>query len=159
MQFDPFKKQNSFYKYDLNISKEEINQILILVKSTNTPDQKTTYNSLNILSFPILKNLRKQVISILDKKNLILGNNWAQLYNKKNLHCVHIHGKSDYSGIIYIQGKTPTVFYSRNFDEYCEKFEKNKIILFPSWIPHEVKPLQDDENRLVISFNTNISNG
>jgi len=158
MQFDPFKKHNSFYKYNLNISKEEINQILILVKSTNTPNQKTTYNSLNILSFPILKNLRKQVISILDKKNLILGNNWAQLYNKKNSHGKHIHRESDYSGIIYIQGKTPTIFYSRNM-EYCEKFEKNKIILFPSWIPHEVKPLQDDENRLVISFNTNISNG
>jgi hypothetical protein len=154
MQFDPFKKENSFYKYNLKISKEEINQILILTKSKNTLDQKTTYNSLNILNFPILKNLRKQVISILNKKNLILKNNWSQLYNSKNLHCIHTHGKSDYSGIIYIQGKTPTVFYSRNYLPHFEKFENNKMILFPSWIPHEVRPLQTDENRLVISFNT-----
>ena len=154
MQFDPFKKQNSFYKYDLKISKEEINQILILTKSKNTPDQKTTYNSLNILNFPILKNLRKQVISILDKKKLILKNNWSQLYNNKDLHYIHMHEKSDYSGIIYIQGKTPTVFYSRNYDQHFEKFENNKMILFPSWIPHEVRALQSDENRLIISFNT-----
>jgi len=155
MQFDPFEKQNCFYKYSLNISKEEINQILILVKSKNTPDQKTTFDSLNILNFPILKNLRKQVISILDKKNLILRNNWAQLYNNKELHYVHTHEKSDYSGIIYIQGKTPTVFYNRNYDAYFEKFENNKMILFPSWIPHEVRTLQSNENRLIISFNTN----
>jgi len=159
MQFDPFKKENSFYKYNLKISKEEINQILILTKSKNTLDQKTTYNSLNILNFPILKNLRKQVISILNKKNLILKNNWSQLYNSKNLHCIHTHRKSDYSGIIYIQGKTPTVFYSRNYLAHFEKFENNKMILFPSWIPHEVRPLQSDENRLIISFNTEKNNG
>tara|TARA_R110001592_G_scaffold164410_1_gene398529 strand:+ start:98 stop:613 length:516 start_codon:yes stop_codon:yes gene_type:complete len=154
MQFDPFESQNSFYKYDLKISEEEINQILILVKSKKTLDQKTTFESLNVLNFPLLKNLRKQVISILDEKKLILENNWAQLYNSKNFHCVHTHKNSDYSGIIYIQGKTPTVFYDRNFLPHFEKFEINKMILFPSWIPHEVTPLQSDENRLTVSFNT-----
>ncbi len=159
MQFDPFKKQNSFYKYDLKITEAEINQILVLVKSRDTPDQNTTFYSLNVLNFPILKNLRKQIVSILNRKKLFLGNNWAQLYNKKNCHAVHIHTDSDYSGIIYIKGETPTVFYDRNFGQYCEKFEKNKMVLFPSWIPHEVKPLQSDENRLIISFNTKVNNG
>tara|TARA_R110002074_G_scaffold356893_1_gene529139 strand:- start:283 stop:798 length:516 start_codon:yes stop_codon:yes gene_type:complete len=154
MKFDPFENQNSFYKYDLKISEEEINQILILVKSKKTLDQKTTFESLNVLNFPLLKNLRKQVISILDEKKLILRNNWAQLYNSKNFHCVHTHNNSDYSGIIYIQGKTPTLFYDRNFIPYFEKFEKNTMLLFPSWIPHEVRPLQSDENRLIISFNS-----
>jgi len=159
MQFDPFKKQNSFYKYNLKILEEEINQILILVKSSNTFDQKTTFEYLNVLNFPILKNLRKQVISILNRKKLILANNWAQLYNKNNCHGVHIHAGSDYSGIIYVKGETPTVFYDRNFNQYCEKFENNKMILFPSWIPHEVKPLQLNENRLIISFNAKVNYG
>ncbi len=159
MQFDPFKKQNTFYRYNLKISKEEINQVLILTKSKNTPDQKTTYESLNILNFPILKNLRKQVISILNRKKLILTNNWAQLYNNKNYHGLHTHPRSNYSGIIYITGETPTIFYDRNFDEYCEKFENNKMILFPSWIPHEVRHLQSNENRLIISFNTEENKG
>jgi len=159
MQFDPFKKQNSFYKYNLKISEEEINQISILVKSKNTPEQKTTFQSLNVLNFPILKNLRKQVISILNRKKLILTNNWAQLYNSNDYHGVHIHSGSDYSGIIYVKGETPTIFYDRNFGHYCEKFENNKMILFPSWIPHEVKPIQSNENRLIISFNTKVNYG
>ena len=153
MQFDPFKKQNSFYKFTLKITKNEINQVLLLVKSRPTIEQKTTYNYLNILNFPILTNLKEQIISILNRKKLILKNNWAQLYNKKNLHCVHIHTKSDYSGIIYIQGKSPTVFYNQNFFEHFEHFEDNKMILFPSWVPHEVRPLESDEDRLIISFN------
>tara|TARA_R100000988_G_scaffold65675_1_gene33352 strand:+ start:399 stop:875 length:477 start_codon:yes stop_codon:yes gene_type:complete len=154
MEYDPFKKQNSFYKYNLNISKKEIDQILTLVKQQNLQQQKTTYESLKcILDFPLLTNLKKQVVSILNKKNLILQNNWAQLYNDKDSHCVHVHGKSDYSAIIYIQGKTPTVFYNRNFDPHFEKFENNKMILFPSWIPHEVRTLQSNENRLIISCN------
>jgi hypothetical protein len=159
MQFDPFEKQNSFYKYYLKITEAEINQISVLVKSIGTPNQNTTFYSLNVLNFPVLKNLRKQIISILDKKKFILGNNWAQLYNKKNYHDVHTHVGSDYSGIIYIKGETPTIFYDRNFGQYYEEFEKNKMILFPSWIPHEVKPLQSDENRLIISFNAKVNNG
>lgn len=153
MQFDPFKKQNCFYKFNLKITKDEINQILLLVKSRPVIEQKTTYNYLNILNFPILANLKKQVISILNRKKLVLKNNWAQLYNKKEYHCVHTHTKSDYSAIIYIQGKSPTVFYNQNYTPYFEEFENNKMILFPSWIPHEVRALDSDENRLIISFN------
>lgn len=102
MQFDPFKKQNSFYKYNLKITEDEINQILILLKSKHTRirHQRTTYEVLNVLNFPILKNLRKQVISILNKKKLTLHNNWAQLYNTIDYHGVHTHENSDYSGII-----------------------------------------------------------
>lgn len=159
MKFDPFEEQNSFYKYNLKISKEEIDQVLILVKSKNTSFHKTTYQSLNVLNFPILKNLKKQVISILKKRNLILEHNWAQFYNNKNFHGVHMHPKSAYSGIIYVKGESPTIFYDRECKAYEQPFEKNKMILFPSWIPHEVKPLQSDENRLIISFNTVENNG
>lgn len=159
MQFDPFKKHNSFYKYKIKITKSEINQILLLVQSRKTKAQKTTYQYLNILNFPVLKNLREQVISILTRKKLILQNNWAQLYNSQDYHGVHMHPGSEYSGIIYIEGKTPTTFYNRNYYKHEEPFEKNTLILFPSLIPHEVRPLQSDENRLIISFNSRMNNG
>ena len=156
MQFDPFERQNSFYKYDIKISKEEINQILILVKSKNTPDQKTTFESLNVLNFPLIKNLREQVISILDKKKLILRNNWAQLYNKNNQHTVHNHPSSVWSGIVYLNPSvaSPTIFYDREFRHYTHAFTKNQFLLFPSYIPHEVARVNKDEQRLIISFNT-----
>jgi len=58
--FDPFKYQNCFHTYKLKIKAEEINQVLILVKNLNTGNQKTTYNYLNVLNFPILKNLKQR---------------------------------------------------------------------------------------------------
>jgi len=152
--FDPFKYQNCFHTYKLKIKAEEINQVLILVKNLNTGNQKTTYNYLNVLNFPLLKKLKKQITDILDKHSLLLTDNWAQLYNKKNSHGVHTHGGSVYSGIFYIQGSSPTIFYDRDYESYAKKFIKNELLLFPSWIPHEVKPLEIDEQRLIISFNT-----
>ena len=159
--FDPFEYQNTFYEYDLNIVENEINQILYLVENAQTPDQKTTHkdsmsdgSGLNVLNFPILKNLRQQIVNILDKHKLLLINNWAQLYNKNDFQDIHIHPNSDYSGIIYIQGSSPTFFYDRGFDSYSYKFKKNKLLLFPSDIPHQVKKLNLNEERLIISFNT-----
>ena len=154
--FDPFKYQNFFYKYKLKINTEEINQILYLVKTikSNAGDLKTTYNYLNILNFPLLNKLKKQITDLLDKHELLLTNNWAQLYNKKNGHGVHNHVESSYSGIFYIQGSSPTLFYDREYGCYIKKFVKNELLLFPSWIPHEVKPLEFNEERLIISFNT-----
>ena len=154
MKFDPFSYENLFYKYDLKIYTNEINQILYLVKDVKTDEQKNTFQYLNVLNFPILKNLRQQIISILNSHELLLRNNWAQFYNKDDAHDVHIHTGSDYSGIIYIQGKSPTIFYDRSFGTYSYKFKKNKLLLFPSDIPHQVKKLDSNEERLIISFNT-----
>jgi hypothetical protein len=157
MKFDPFSYQNCFYKYKLKINYNEINQIIFLLKNDKKlHDQKTTFNQLNVLNFPLLKNIKSQIITILEKKNLLLGNNWAQLYNKKDRHRVHTHPGSDYSGIIYLnQNKTsPTIFYDKHFERYIHQSMENTLLLFPSHIPHEVEPLDKDEERLIISFNT-----
>ena len=141
-RFDPFIHQNCFYQYNLKTNPEEINQIIFLLKNDKKLyEQKSTYNQLNIL----------------DKNNLILENNWAQLYNKENKHGIHIHPLSIYSGIIYLNPDklSPTIFYDRNFERtYVHEGIKNTLLLFPSYIPHEVKPLHNDEQRLIISFNT-----
>ena len=155
-KFDPFKPQNLFYEYELNITKEEINQILILVKDVNSLDCKTTYKNLNVLNFPTLKNLRKQITDILNKHSVLLSNNWAQLYNTEHEHSVHVHPGSVYSGIIYIKGinPSPTIFYGKLFKQYRHEFKDNTLLLVPSDIPHEVRPLIKNEERLIVSFNT-----
>ncbi len=59
MRFDPFESTNTFYKYDIEISEKEINQILILAKAKTTPKQtgmSTTFETLTVLNFPLLKN-------------------------------------------------------------------------------------------------------
>ena len=156
--FDPFAYQNLFYKYKIKVTDEEIDQVLYILKNNKfkNEEQSSTYFSLNILNFPLLINLKQQIVDILDKKNLYLSNNWAQLYNKNDTHATHIHPNSILSGIIYLcDSGSPTLFYDRNFLSYKNPVEKSVLILFPSWIPHEVKPLTNDENRLTISFNTN----
>tara|TARA_Y100000361_G_C11137136_1_gene332684 strand:- start:929 stop:1420 length:492 start_codon:yes stop_codon:yes gene_type:complete len=155
--FDPFKYQNSFYQYKLKITTEEINQIIFLLKSdVGNKEQKTTYNNLNVLNFPLLKNLKSQIVNILDSHQLLLADNWAQLYNEKDKHGVHIHPNSNYSGIVYLNPNkpSPTVFYDREFYKYFHKGIKDSLILFPSYIPHEVESLNKNEERLIISFNT-----
>lgn len=155
-KFDPFEEDNCFYSYKLTINKIIVNQLHFLLSNHNHVEHKTTYNSLNVLNFPLLKDIRKQVIDILEKHNLRLTNNWSQLYNKNDSHDVHTHPNSKYSGIIYIDGKnsTSTTFYSKDFRPYEHKFNKNTLLLFPSGIPHQVKKLDKDEQRLIISFNT-----
>jgi|TARA_R100000030_G_scaffold64560_1_gene49144 hypothetical protein len=157
-KFDPFAYEHLFYEYELEITDVEINQILFLVQNVDKKDQKTTYQYLNVLNFPVVKNLKNQIISILDKHKLYLADNWAQLYNKDDKHPIHTHPGSRYSGIIYLKGinSSPTYFYNSLFDPYTHRFKKNTLLMFPSHIPHEVKPLPTNEERLIISFNTNI---
>tara|TARA_R110000822_G_scaffold293737_1_gene415771 strand:- start:35 stop:523 length:489 start_codon:yes stop_codon:yes gene_type:complete len=155
-KFDPFSYEHLFYEYKIKITTDEINQTLILLKNINTNDQKTTFDYLNIINIPILKKFKKQITDILDKHNLVLTNNWAQLYNSNNKHIIHNHYGSFYSGIIYMDGlePSPTIFYDSLFNMYRHKFKKNTLLMFPSMTPHEVKSLKKDEQRLIISFNT-----
>ena len=155
-KFDPFQYEHLFYQYKLKILPDEINQILLLTKNLNSKDMKTTYQYLNILNFPILKNLKKQITNILDKHKLLLTDNWSQFYNRTNKHPIHNHYGSVYSGIIYLLGKNPssTVFYDSHYQTYNNEFKKDTLLMFPSMTPHEVKPLKKNEERLIISFNT-----
>ena len=157
-QFDPFEKTNAFYEYEVNISDAAIKQLLILLQNNKDKgDQLTTFNLHNVLDFPVLNDLKAQVIDIIEEHDLVLGNNWSQLYNTHDNHPVHTHEGSKYSGIIYVSGKhaSPTTFYSRFFNRYQHEFKKNTLLLFPGWIPHQVERLKKDEERLIISFNAN----
>ena len=177
MIINPFN--DLFYEYNLDIKKEEIDQIKLLLlhyenlQINTEQEQLSTYypiNNLrtNILNFPILKKLKKQIINILDNHKLFLSNSWAQIYKKNQRHLRHTHANSAYSGIIYMDGDKnsgQTIFYHPlrdrlldydiNFIEiFKPEFKINKFILFPSYIVHEVLEEKEDSNRTIISFNT-----
>ena len=156
-EYWPFEK---FYKTKLEISDQERDQIkYLLYNFTDSKDvnQTTTYKSIDILHLPVLKNLRNQIVKILESKNLRLLSNWGQLYLKGHYHEPHIHYNSFYSGVIYVDGngEDGTNFVSPHVGTiYVEKFEKNTLILFPSNIIHYVKYQTEDNGRIIISFNT-----
>jgi uncharacterized protein (TIGR02466 family) len=178
MIINPFN--DLFYEYNLKIEKEELNQIkLLLLQYENLQintdkDQLSTYylvNNIktNILNFPILKKLKEQIINILDYHNLFLANSWIQIYKKNQKHIKHTHTNSAYSGIIYVDGNKnsgQTLFYHPlrdrlvsdydiNFIEiFKPEFKINKLILFPSYIVHEVLEEKEKSDRTIISFNT-----
>ncbi len=164
--FDPFYRENTFYEYKLNITKKEKNQIKIVLSDNtlkqyniNNPSDKfhhvSTYErSNNFLDVPLLKDLKKQISDILILQDLQIEMSWAQLYNKGNKHMIHTHESSILSGIVYLNGDSPTVFYSKHFNPYYHKFKKDTLLLFPSHIPHEVHTLNKNEKRIIISFNT-----
>ena len=156
-RFDPFDQ--SFYEYELKITDEEIIQIETILKTinkTNGLTMRTTFDSINVLSLPLLKNLREQIIKILNDHNLLLDNNWAQLYKQSESHSVHAHGLVGKSGIIYLKSNASqeTIFYSPSFEPYNYPFKKNHLVLYPSHIPHEVKVLKENEERIIVAFNT-----
>ena len=155
----PFK---FFYKVNINISKEEKEQIKLFLNNFENSvdiDQTTTYKKVNVLNLPLLKNLRNEVIKVIDPLNLVLDNNWAQLYRKADLHVPHAHYGSEYSGVIYIDGDTKegTNFISPvDSQVYTANFNLNDLILFPSHILHYVNFQKDNTNRTIISFNTKL---
>jgi uncharacterized protein (TIGR02466 family) len=176
MIINPFN--DLFYEYDLNIKKKEIDQIKLLLSQhekliINNDSQLNTFNPINnlrinILNFPILKELKKQIINILDNHKLFLTNSWVQMYKKNQKHVKHTHVNSAYSGLIYVDGNKnsgQTLFYHPLRDRLCNydinfieifkpEFKINKFILFPSYIVHEVLEEKEDFNRTIISFNT-----
>lgn len=150
----------NFYKIKLNISNQEKDQIKLMLhnfKDTCDSTHTTTYKIIDVLKLPLLKNIKDQVEDALHKINLKLTNSWCQLYKKGDCHEPHTHTFSAYSGVIYIDGKGTdgTCF----FDNYSgrthrEKFEANNLILFPSQIVHYVNNQENNNERIIISFNT-----
>ena len=151
-----------FYKVNINILKEEKEQIKLFLKNFKNSvdtDQTSTYKKINVLNLPLLKNLRDEIIKIITPLNLVLDINWAQLYREGDLHAPHAHNGSEYSGIIYIDGDTKegTNFISPlNSEIYTTDFNLNELILFPSNIVHYVNFQKHNTNRTIISFNTKL---
>lgn len=148
----------SFYKTKIDITSEELNQIKYILYNKKEKDPLvTTFREKNILDLPLLINLKKRICEILFKLNLSLDNSWAQLYLKGSHHDLHNHPMSMLSGIIYLDSKSEdgTLFYDYGGNCYEEKFEKNKLILFPSNFLHQTKYQDNDNERIVLAFNTN----
>ena len=129
------------------------------------------------------KRIRKHVLKFADEldydlegRELAMTDCWVNIMPKQTAHGLHIHPVSTISGTYYV--KTPkgcstikfedprmTCFMAapprkancrpenRQFVEYPA--EEGKVILFESWLRHEVPPNQVKGERVSISFNYN----
>ena len=111
-------------------------------------------NSLNNL-------INKKFKNILETYNLKLHHCWAQQYLKNSFHTVHTHNSQGVSFVWFIEGDkncSPLAFYDIGYPlidvnpAKVFEFIKGRLIIFPGFIPHEVRPNKKN-NRLIVSGN------
>tara|TARA_R110001606_G_C15188542_1_gene630245 strand:- start:92 stop:682 length:591 start_codon:yes stop_codon:yes gene_type:complete len=117
-----------------------------------------------------------------DQMKLKCDNFWANVNTKGSKNKIHDHPKSFVSGVYYVrvsEGSGNIVFHSHANNQFRSFIKFNgikttrntplnvnrveyspktgRLILFPSYLFHHVKPNTDDEDRVSISFNTLLS--
>ena len=117
----------------------------------------------------------------LSDTTISLANMWATIYPQGGYVPQHIHNNTMMSGVYYVQAKEDAgdlVFtdpawiakgmialgkHSTTFPHSGTKFtipvHDNKIVIFPSWLPHHTLANKSGEDRIIISFNLLFNNG
>ena len=131
------------------------------------------HDELQVVSEIITTALSEFSSQIHPKFTIELKNVWVNINEKGNSNKRHIHAFSTFSGTLYIQVDEKTgniIFYdnytpydhypilmpegSEHFPAHVTYYPKNGMLLiFPSWVPHEVQPSNSDLTRISISFN------
>lgn len=107
-----------------------------------------------------------------------IDNAWININKNKDFNYVHEHTRSFLSGVYYAKApkncgnlvlKTPVMTLMHYIDpKFIKEFnsfnscameitpETNKLVIFPSWLLHYVKPNLSSSDRISIAFNTYI---
>jgi uncharacterized protein (TIGR02466 family) len=168
--FDSFIK-SLLENYDKKNPNRPANWDCLVDSSINVENEKRTIPKYILTE--IEKIIKKFEISLNNSffKNLHISHCWYNIYSKNMYQEIHAHCPSLFSGCFYLKYNkkvhTSTVFYNNNFPidyqnsefadveliQYVPDVDQNTIIIFPSNMPHEVKPQTTDEERITISFN------
>ena len=145
----------------VKVDKESLKQInkIKLKKDNNIPDMNyTSFYNKNSSFNNFIKN---KLSSVFKKYNLTLQNSWVQKYELNGYHNLHTHHIDEKSFVWFIEGQensSPLVFYDIGYpiidtqQSIIIKFVPGTLVIFPGFIPHEVRPNKND-NRLIVSGN------
>jgi len=105
-------------------------------------------------------------IQVETKYEIDITEMWCNVNDLGKDHPVHVHPNSIFSGIYYITDGEPTLFIdprpAATSFQLCSRYNSilpssqalpNKLIIFPSWLPHFVKQNTTSKVRKTISFN------
>jgi hypothetical protein len=146
---------------DIDATTKKLIKNIKLTKDVIRPEMNLTsfYQNNDDLNNLIINKLGV----IFEKLNLVLSHCWIQKYLKNSYHSVHTHNPKGKSFVWFIEGNkdsSPLCFYDVGYPSVdinenitCE-FVPGKLIIFPGFIPHEVRPNKNN-NRLIVSGNLN----
>jgi len=138
---------------DLDVVKVEPNDI----KNTWHSETPTSFYAINKMSSISYKTLMEKIADMLHPimpahAKIKLSNIWKNEYLNNDFQESHIHTEAHFSFIIYVKGKSKTIFFSPQkylmqalykysfFDEaYESECAPGQIIVFPSYLEHMVK--------------------
>jgi uncharacterized protein (TIGR02466 family) len=122
-----------------------------------------------------LNKLHKE-LQLINSSVQVIDNMWANINSPGSYNLLHLHPASCFSGVYYIKGneKSGSIrFRNPNLPieyvlgpKYIQEYngfnsaswkifpEPGKLLIFPSWLLHDVSPNQDDTDRFSISFNS-----
>ena len=124
----------------------------------------------------VINSYREEICGI--KQNLVITQSWITKTEIGGSHTIHNHPNSIFSGVYYIEcsDSSPVNFYHGNellrdfkFDlDYTKETIYNKsitrvlpktgdIVMFPSWVEHDVGANLGPKKRIVLAFNTFLS--
>lgn len=162
MKLDIFKLP--IFIDNIDASKIKLNEVLLeeTWESKTPSTYKKGKNSLNKESSDYLLGIIAKLLFPEIKKTFLINLNdiWINKYKEKDYQEEHIHTNSHYSFIIYLKvQESNTVFLSRDRDiiqafgmddmglfqtKFVAPCRSNQIILFPSFLSHRVKRVDQD---------------
>ena len=115
----------------------------------------------------------EKVINPLTDTNIKITQSWLNYTNTKGFHHEHDHPNSIISGVFYFSAdkekdiiafnrlpsnKQIQIFYKEANDyntiQTDIKVETGDLVLFPSYIPHFVPPVESSKKRISLAFNS-----
>jgi len=131
----------------------------------NYPNGYTSYGSLSKLHREALAFVKKVGLKFPHGK-LELSSLWLNMMPKNCYHAFHLHPNSVVSGTYYLslpKGASPlrvedprTAFFMATpprLIQFDLRPKEGEVVLFESWLKHEVPPHQSSQSRLSVSFN------
>ena len=131
--------------------------------------------------------LLEQVMQVHDHYKFTASNThvitdlWININGTHDFNASHKHPNSMFSGVVYIKvpPNSGEIIFTTPIEAHdyviragmCDELneftsynwwqppEPGKVIIFPGWLPHYVKPNLSTEDRISISFNTQIYRG
>lgn len=117
-----------------------------------------------------LEEFKANVVQPMTSMNFKFTQSWINYSKKGDSHHKHFHANSIVSGVFYfkVEPQDPIYFYDRiktnlhilNYPNYWNvsrmlvPVSAGDVIIFPSWLEHDVEPVKTDDLRVSLSFNT-----